>query len=64
MTYRKTEHAGGHQKNRMFSDTVTLKAGKYRVYFETDGSHSFRSWNAHRPHDPEGWGISISAVDN
>ena len=64
MTYRKTEHAGGHQKNRMFNDTITLKAGKYRVYFETDGSHSFRSWNAHRPHDPEGWGISIVAVDD
>lgn len=62
MTYRKTEHAGGSKKNRMFNDTIMLKAGSYRVFYETDGSHSFESWNASRPYEGENWGISISPV--
>jgi len=64
MTYRKTEHAGGASKNRMYSDTITLPAGEYTVFYESDGSHSYRHWNASRPYEPENWGISIRAVSN
>jgi len=59
MTRRNTEHAGGAEKNRMFDGTVDLKAGKYVAYYVTDGSHSYRDWNADRPYDPSSWGLAI-----
>jgi len=59
MTYRKTEHAGGASKNRMFNDTILLKAGEYTLYFETDGSHSYRDWNSTPPKNPEMYGITL-----
>jgi len=60
MTYRKSRHAGGASKNRYVSQEITLPAGHYTVYYETDGSHSFPDWNARRPRDPRKWGITIS----
>jgi hypothetical protein len=62
MTYRKTSHAGGAKKNRMFNDTILLKKGTYKVYYETDGSHSFHDWNAARPYEPENWGIAVRVI--
>ncbi len=59
MTYRKTRHAGGARKNRMVNAAITLEAGKYYVYFETDGSHSFPEFNASRPDNPQKWGIRV-----
>jgi len=60
MTYRRTDHAGGAKKNRVFDHTITLPAGEYDVYYVSDGSHSFRDWNDRRPNDPVNWGITIS----
>jgi hypothetical protein len=62
MTYRSTEPAGGAAKNRRFDGLVTLPAGEYTVRFETDGSHSFGSWNANPPDDPDMWGITVYRV--
>lgn len=59
MTYRKTRHAGGAKKNRRAVAGITLEAGKYFVYFETDGSHSFPDFNASRPDNPQKWGIRV-----
>ncbi len=59
MTYRKTRHAGGAKKNRQAEAGITLEAGKYYVYFETDGSHSFPDFNASRPENPQKWGIRV-----
>jgi hypothetical protein len=59
MTYRNTDSAGGANKNRLYNDTVILPRGSYRVYYETDGSHSYRNWNASPPRDPERYGISL-----
>lgn len=59
MTYRTSEHAGGADKNRMFNDTITLPKGNYKVFYETDGSHSYRDWNAGPPYDQEKYGITI-----
>lgn len=59
MTYRKTDHAGGARKNRLFDDTIFLKKGNYTVYYESDDSHSFNDWNDTPPWDPLNWGISI-----
>ncbi len=59
MTYRNTESAGGAKKNRLYNDAVILPKGTYKVYYETDGSHSYRNWNAAPPHDAERYGISL-----
>ncbi|MFQ6112848.1 MAG: hypothetical protein ACE5NG_02035 [bacterium] len=63
MTYRKTEHAGGARKNRLFDGTIMLKAGEYAVYYESDGSHSFNDWNSEPPYDPVNWGITVYLVE-
>lgn len=63
MTYRKTEHAGGARKNRLFDGTIMLEAGEYAVYYESDGSHSFNDWNSEPPYDPVNWGITVYLVE-
>jgi hypothetical protein len=62
MTYRMTEPAGGAKKNRLVNSVLLLDEGEYEVWFVSDGSHSFASWNAPRPRDPESWGITISKL--
>ena len=61
MRHRDTAHAGGAEKNRMFDGTVELAAGDYVAHYETDGSHSYRDWNADRPYEPEAWGLALYA---
>lgn len=60
MTWRNSRHAGGADKNRVFDGEITLDAGEYEVFFETDGSHSFEEFNAAKPRNPSQWGITIS----
>jgi hypothetical protein len=59
MTYEKTSSAGGARKNRKFDQIIKLPAGKYIVFFETDGSHSFNDWNDDPPDDPIHYGITL-----
>ena len=59
MTYRVTEPAGGAAKNRRFDGRITLPAGEYVLRYQTDNSHSFGSWNANPPDDPDMWGITV-----
>ena len=59
MDYRNSEHGGGARKNREFNETLVLEKGTYRVYYETDGSHSYRRWNDDPPNNQEAWGITI-----
>lgn len=63
MTYRMTDPAGGAEKNRAFEGTLQLDPGRYVVHFKTDGSHSYRHWNADPPGDPEAWGIEVARVE-
>jgi hypothetical protein len=62
MTYRMTEHAGGARKNRLYDDTISLKAGEYVLHYETDDSHSFNDWNSDPPHDALHYGITLYLV--
>ena len=62
MTYRTSEPAGGAAKNRRFDGTITLPAGEYTLRYESDGSHSFGSWNASPPDEPEMYGITLYRV--
>jgi hypothetical protein len=54
-----TEHAGGAGKNRQVNEVITLPKGKYKLYFRTDGSHSFGDWNANPPTDKQHYGITV-----
>lgn len=59
MSYRDSDHAGGARKNRRINSVITLEKGEYRVYYKTDGSHSYDSWNSAPPEDAEYWGITV-----
>lgn len=63
MRYRRTDHAGGASKNRVFDDDVKLKAGEYEVVYESDGSHSFKRWNSRAPRDLINWGVTVSLAE-
>lgn len=62
MTYRKTSHAGGAEKNREVDQVILLDKGEYIVHYMTDDSHSFPDWNSTPPNDPMSWGITVSEV--
>lgn len=64
MDYYDTEQAGGASKNRMFDGIVKLEPGNYMVYYITDGSHAYHSWNMSPPLDKKKWGITISVLDD
>ena len=59
MKYENTDHAGGDKKNRRSDETLTLPKGSYKLYYKTDGSHSYRDWNAKPPYDQEQYGVSV-----
>ena len=48
----------------MYNDVIILPKGNYKVYYETDGSHSYRDWNASPPYDPDHWGLTILAAND
>ncbi len=60
MDYYETESGGGDEKNRLFDGIITLDAGKYMVYYITDDSHAYHSWNTGEPYDKKKWGITVS----
>jgi hypothetical protein len=59
MSYRRTVHAGGARKNRVFNDIINLPKGEYRLCYQTDDSHSYSDWNDAAPRDPVKWGITV-----
>jgi hypothetical protein len=63
MTYRRTDHAGGADKNRLYNDTLELEPGEYVLFYESDGSHSFNRWNAKPPADPWNWGVTVKLAN-
>lgn len=61
MDYKKTRYAGGAVKNRLAEDLLVLPAGKYKICFKTDDSHSFDKWNANPPEDAARYGLTLIA---
>jgi len=59
MDYQDTRWAGGGKKNRKVEQTMELPPGKYILFFNTDGSHSFNDWNDDAPNDPIHYGITV-----
>lgn len=58
-----TTHAGGAGKNRKSDTVITLPAGKYKLRYKSDDSHSFDNWNA-LPPEINFWGIALYAKEN
>lgn len=63
MKEAQTTHAGGAGKNRLVDTVISLPAGKYRLRYKADDSHSFDDWNA-LPPDINFWGIAIYSAGN
>lgn len=61
MQMRETTHAGGAGKNRKIDLVITLPAGRYKLRYKSDDSHSFDRWNA-LPPDINFWGIALYAA--
>lgn len=62
MTGDNTDFAGGAAKNCRFDGIIDLPPGNYIVYYRTDDSHAYGSWNAERPFDYRNYGISLFGV--
>lgn len=60
---RRSDHAGGAQKNKVYRNTITLEPGSYQLSYVTDDSHSGEKWNMAPPFDPEFWGITVWPAD-
>ncbi|MGB7624751.1 MAG: serine hydrolase [Terriglobia bacterium] len=58
MVQTETVPAGGAQKNRKVDITIELPAGKYKLRYKSDDSHSFDRWNS-TPPDIYFWGIAL-----
>lgn len=63
MTYRKTSHAGGAEKNRFVNQTILLDKGDYLVYFVTDDSHTAEDPNDDPPEAHLAWGIVLTKAE-
>jgi hypothetical protein len=62
MRYEDTDAAGGDPKNRLLDTVLRLDKGSYVVHYVSDGSHSYREWNASAPSDGEHWGVTVLAA--
>ncbi|MBV9928534.1 MAG: serine hydrolase [Acidobacteria bacterium] len=60
MKAAETSHAGGAEKNRKVDATLSLPAGRYRLHYKSDESHSFDNWNAPPP-EINFWGVALYA---
>lgn len=60
MKAAETGHAGGAEKNRKVDAALSLPAGRYRLHYKSDDSHSFDNWNA-TPPEINFWGIALYA---
>ncbi|MFA5831932.1 MAG: hypothetical protein WDA22_00515 [Bacteroidota bacterium] len=62
MNQSNTTHAGGARKNRLTDEFITLPAGNYIVFYQTDDSHAYNDWNDDKPFDAESYGITVMGV--
>ena len=59
MSYDASVPAGGDEMNRSVMGILTLEPGRYFLKYQSDGSHSYNSWNKSGPENPERWGIAL-----
>ena len=61
--YDTSQPAGGDDSNRRSTEFLKLEPGRYSVYFQSDGSHAYGSFNRSEPDHPERWGVAVFLVD-
>ncbi len=59
MSLEDSRPAGGSNTNREEDAVVQLSAGTYTLYYQTDDSHSYDSWEKPKPTHPERWGVAL-----
>jgi len=57
-------HAGGTAKNRIIVGLLDLKAGRYKLRYKSDDSHSFESYNGTPPQDTTSWGTQLFSLND
>ncbi len=59
-----TQHAGGGKKNRWVEEVIEFEPNiPYTVFYRSDDSHGYGSWNTEAPTNPERWGVTLFALD-
>lgn len=53
--FKQSFHVGGGLKNRIIIGLLDLKAGRYKLRYTSDDSHSTASYNAIPPQDSSYW---------
>ncbi|MCH8957030.1 hypothetical protein IIA28_17180, partial [candidate division KSB1 bacterium] len=62
MELDRTKHAGGHPKNRIQLEVMTLDEGKYTLAYKSDDSHSYKNWNRLPPQNRGLWGVQAIPI--
>ncbi|MCB9211281.1 MAG: SpoIIE family protein phosphatase [Ignavibacteriales bacterium] len=57
--FKNSFHASGALKNRIKIGALNLKAGRYKLRYKSDDSHSVESYNTLPPQDSSYWGTQI-----
>jgi serine phosphatase RsbU (regulator of sigma subunit) len=59
-----TFHLNGDIKNRIALGTIKLPAGKYRLRYKSDDSHSYSRFNTEAPVDSQFWGVQVARISS
>ncbi len=62
--FKKSYHVGGGLKNRIKIGLLDLKAGRYKLRYLSDDSHSVESYNAIPPQDSIYWGTQLFTLND
>jgi ligand-binding sensor domain-containing protein/serine phosphatase RsbU (regulator of sigma subunit) len=62
--FKKSFHAGGGLKNRIKIGLLDLKAGRYKLRYLSDDSHSVESYNTIPPQDSIYWGTQLFTLND
>ena len=62
--YSNSFHFQGGMKNRIITQTLQLKKGKYKLKFQSDVGHSYGSFNVLAPKDSALWGIQVIRIND
>jgi serine phosphatase RsbU (regulator of sigma subunit)/ligand-binding sensor domain-containing protein len=60
--YSNSFHFQGGMKNRIMTQTLQLKKGKYKLKFQSDVGHSYGNFNVLAPKDSALWGIQLIGI--
>lgn len=62
MEAKQARYARGAFKNRLQVSITTLKPGKYKLHYQSNSKHAYKTWAEMPPDNPEIWGIFIFPI--